>query len=703
MLLTRMNIKKSILFRVRLAFLVMVLFVFAVIYRLADIQFVEGDKWREKAEVTKLAFRKIKATRGSIYASGNDLLATSLPFYKVAFDPSVVDNDTFTSSLDSLSILLSAFYGDRSSNSYKKRISEARQNRSRYMILNRRAVGYQEKQEMEKWPIFRLGRNRGGVIFEKEDTRYNPFKRLAQRTIGYINEDNVGAGIERSFNDYLSGRDGEGLFQRVVDNNWKPLNTSSDVRPLDGYDIHTTIDINLQDVAQNALLRALTKYKAAYGTVVLMEVQTGEIKAISNLKRTPKGNYAESYNYAVQGINDPGSTFKLASMLALLEEGKVELTDSVDTGEGSIEFYNRTLTDVKKGGYGKITVEDVFVKSSNVGTAKLVTDHFGDNPQKFIDIIKETGYGQPLDFQLMGEGKPYIKNTDDPTWSGTSLPWMSVGYETAVTPLQTLAFYNAVANEGKMIQPILVKSINRADKEVEHFEAKVLNKRIASKETLAKMRQMLEGVVDHGTAKNIKNDYYKIAGKTGTAQKLIDGRYRAQHYYASFAGYFPAEAPQYSCIVVIDDPKGWNKYGGDVSAPVFKEIADMIYAQNLEIHEEFEEDLLANEGKFPVIRAGRFDELNKLCNELGISNHLGEEDVDWVRSRVDNNAIIWRKNHPNEELVPNVQGMTLRDAIFLLENKGLRVKVSGSGRVRKQSVNPGRRINRGQTVNLQLG
>ncbi len=698
-----MNIKSSILLRVRIAFLVMIVFVVAVVYRMIHIQVVEGDQWRKKAEEFSLDYKKIKATRGSIYASGSDLLATSLPFYKVAFDPQVADEETFTSKLDSLSHLLSAFYRDHSSDYYKKKISEARQNKSRYMVINRKTINYQDKQEMLTWPIFELGQMRGGVIFHKVDQRHRPFRSLAQRTIGYINEDNVGAGIERSYNDYLAGRDGEGLFQKVAGGNWKPVNASSDVRPEDGYDVHTTIDINLQDVAQNALLRALTRYQAAYGTVVLMEVHTGEIKAISNLKRTSSGKYAESYNYAVQGTNDPGSTFKLASMLALIEEGKVELTDSVETGEGSIQFYNRTLTDVKKGGYGTITVEDVFVKSSNVGTAKLVTEHFGDNPQKFIDIIKKTGYGQPLDFQLMGEGAPYIKNTDDPTWSGTSLPWMSVGYETSVTPLQTLAFYNAVANDGKMIQPILVKSINRADKEIRTFDAKVLNKRIASKETLAKMRQMLEGVVDHGTAKNIKNDYYKIAGKTGTAQKLIDGRYRPQRYYASFAGYFPAEAPQYSCIVVIDDPKGWNRYGGDVSAPVFKEIADMIYAQNLEIHDEFEEDLLAYEGKFPVIRAGKYDELNKLCNELGISNHLGDEDVDWVRSRVDNNAIIWKKNHSNQELVPNVQGMTLRDALFLLENNGLRVKVSGSGRVKKQSLRPGTRIRKGQTVNLQLG
>jgi len=681
----------------------MVLFVFAVVYRLVHIQMIEGDRWRQLAEKNKLDYRTIDATRGSIYAANSDLLATSLPFYKVAFDATVANEETFTSKLDSLSHLLSAFYGDHSSDYYKKKISEARQSKNQYLVINRETINYQEKELMMTWPIFRLGQMQGGVIFDKKETRHLPFEKLAKRTIGYINEDNVGAGIERSYNDYLAGRAGKGLYQKVAGGNWKPVNAASDVRPIDGYDIHTTIDINLQDVAQNALLRALIKYQAKYGTVILMEVRTGEIKAISNLTRNPNGTYDESYNYAVQGTNDPGSTFKLASMMALLEEGKVELTDTVDTGEGSIQFYNRTLTDVKRGGYGKITVEDVFVKSSNVGTAMLVDEHFGDNPQRFIDLIKETGYGQLLDFQLMGEGVPFIKDVDHPTWSGTSLPWISVGYETSVTPLQTLALYNAIANDGKMIQPILVKSIRDADRNIQTFKSKVINKRIASTATIEKLKHMLEGVVDHGTAKNIRNDYYSIAGKTGTAQKLIGGRYRAQRYYASFAGYFPADEPQYSAIVVIDDPKGWNRYGGDVSAPVFKEIADMIYAQNLEIHDEFEEDLLAYEGSFPVIRAGKFDELNRLCNELGISNHLGDEDVDWVRSRVDNNAIIWKKNHSELDIVPNVQGMTLRDAVFLLENKGLRVSVSGNGRVKSQSLGPGKRINKGQTITIKLG
>ncbi|WP_422008752.1 penicillin-binding protein [Roseivirga pacifica] len=698
-----MNIKRSILLRVRIAFLLTVVFVLAVVYRLVHVQMIEGDKWRQKAEEYSLDYKKIKATRGSIYSANNDLLATSLPFYRLAFDPSLVDDETFTSKIDSLSHLLSNFFRDHSSDYYKKKISEARQSRSRYMVINRDLVSYQQKQMMNTWPIFRKGQMQGGVIFHKVDERHRPFRTLAQRTIGYINEDNVGAGVERSFNDYLAGRDGEGLFQKVAGGNWKPVNASSDVRPEDGYDIHTTIDVNLQDVAQNALLRALMRYEAAYGTVVLMEVKTGEIKAISNLQKTASGRYAESYNYAVQGTNDPGSTFKLASMLALLEAGKVDLSDTVDTGEGSIDFYNRTLTDVKRGGYGKITVQEVFEKSSNVGIAKLVTEHFGENPQEFVDIIKKTGYGQPLDFQLMGEGVPYIKDTDDESWSGTTLPWMSVGYETSVTPLQTLALYNAVANNGRMIQPILVKSINKANQPVKTFEAKVLNKQIASDETLEKLRLILEGVVENGTAKNVKNEYFKIAGKTGTAQKLIDGRYRTQRYYASFAGYFPADEPLYSCIVVIDDPKGWNRYGGDVSAPVFKEIADMIYSQNLAIHDSFQADLLANEGTFPVIRAGKFDELNKLCNELGISNHLGDEDVDWVRSQVDNNAIIWKKNYGSNELVPNVQGMTVRDAVYLLENSGLKVNISGSGRVQNQSLRPGVRISKGQTISLDLG
>jgi cell division protein FtsI (penicillin-binding protein 3) len=699
------NIKQSILLRVRIAFLAVIAFVLVVVWRIGDIQFVEGGMWREMAEEIGLDYKTIKATRGSIYANGNDLLATSLPFYKVSFDPSLADDKTFKSGIDSLSRFLSNFFQDQSSAVYRKRISEARQSRKRFMVINNDLINYQQKQLMESWPIFRQGRMIGGVIFDKVDERHRPFKTLAQRTIGYVKDDNVGVGIEMSYNDWLSGQDGKGLYQKVAGGNWKPLNAASDVKPHDGYDVYTTIDINIQDVAQNALLKALMTYQANYGCVVLMDVKTGEIRAMSNLTRTSNGTYIEDYNYAVQGTNDPGSTFKLASMLALLEEDKIELTDSVDTGNGTYVFADRTMEDASadKGGYGKLTVQEVFEKSSNVGVSKLVEQYFGQNPQKFIDVIKATGFGQPLDFQMMGEAVPYIKNADDKTWSKVSLPWMSVGYETSITPLQTLAFYNAVANDGKMIQPIIVKSIKDGNQVVEEFEAKTLERRIASKSTIEKLKIMLEGVVERGTAKNIKNDYYKIAGKTGTAQKLINGRYYKQKYYASFAGYFPAEEPLYSCIVVIDDPSGWNRFGGDVSAPVFKEIADMIYSLDLGLHDTFKKEFLAGEGTFPVIRAGKYDELNSLLNTFGISNHLDKENVEWVRAGVNNNAIAWRANHSEGNIVPNVQGMTLKDALYLLENKGLKVSVTGTGRVLRQSVGPGNRISQGERISIELG
>jgi cell division protein FtsI (penicillin-binding protein 3) len=699
------NIKQSILLRVRIAFLAVIAFVLVVVWRIGDIQFVEGGMWREMAEEIGLDYKTIKATRGSIYANGNDLLATSLPFYRVSFDPSLADDKTFKSGIDSLSRFLSNFFQDESSAVYRKRISEARQSRKRFMVINNDLINYQQKQLMESWPIFRQGRMIGGVIFDKVDERHRPFKTLAQRTIGYVKDDNVGVGIEMSYNDWLSGQDGKGLYQKVAGGNWKPLNAASDVKPHDGYDVYTTIDINIQDVAQNALLKALMTYQANYGCVVLMDVKTGEIRAMSNLTKTSSGTYIEDYNYAVQGTNDPGSTFKLASMLALLEEDKIELTDSVDTGEGTYVFADRTMEDASanKGGYGKITVQEVFEKSSNVGVSKLVEQYFGQNPQKFIDVIKATGFGQPLDFQMIGEAIPYIKDADDESWSKVSLPWMSVGYETSITPLQTLAFYNAVANDGKMIQPIIVKSIKDGNQIVEEFEAKTLERRIASNSTIEKLKIMLEGVVERGTAKNIKNDYYKIAGKTGTAQKLINGRYQKQRYYASFAGYFPAEEPLYSCIVVIDDPKGWNRFGGDVSAPVFKEIADMIYALDLGLHDTFKKEFLAGDGTFPVIRAGKYDELNSLLNTFGISNHLEKENVEWVRAGVNNNAIAWKANHSEGNIVPNVQGMTLKDALYLLENKGLKVSVTGTGRVLRQSVGPGNRISQGERISIELG
>ncbi len=699
-----MSIKKAILVRVRIAFLMVFLFSAGILFRIFTIQYAEGSKWKGIAESLGLQVMKVSATRGNIYADDGSLLATSLPVYQVAFDPVLASDDMFYSHIDSLSFLLASFYKDFTMDQYKRKIVNARRDHKRYMILNRQQIGYQEKKQMERWPIFRSGRLAGGVIFEKVEKRIRPFSHLGGRTVGSIDGDNKGTvGLEYSFNRQLAGRDGEALFQKMAGGGWKPVYDGTEIQPIDGYDVQTTINVNLQDVTETALLKHLEKHQADYGVVVLMEVKTGEIKAISNLSRNANGEYYERYNYAVgsQGAREPGSTFKLASMIALLEDSDIKLSDSVDTGNGKMQFFDETMKDHKPGGYGMLTVQEIFEKSSNIGVAKLVTEHFGKNPIRFTDYLKNIGIDKPLGFQLIGEGVPYIKDPTDSTWSGISLPWISHGYELKMTPLQTLTLYNAVANNGKMIQPLIVKSVLKDNKRVETYKSKVLNKKICSDETLEDVKIMLEGVVQRGTAENIKNDRYKIAGKTGTAKKVVNGRYTS-NYYTSFAGYFPADDPRYSCIVVIDEPKGYQIYGSDVSAPVFKEIADKIYALEIEMHQELPDNKLEFAGTFPVIRAGKREELQMLSNEMGISNHTTDEDT-WVKTSVVNHSVFWKGTDAAIDRVPDVTGMTLRDAIYVLENAGLQVDIAGRGRVSSQSISPGVKFSHGATIKINLG
>nr|WP_246611593.1 penicillin-binding protein [Arthrospiribacter ruber] len=679
----------------------------AILFKIVRLQFVEGEKWTAKAESANFKYRQVSATRGNIYAADGSLLATSLPFYRVVLDPTVAKTNVFNEGIDQLSGLLADFYKDRSKASYKKMITDAKSNGKRYLILNRKQIGYQDMQMMSTWPIFNKGRMGGGVIFEKVEKRYRPFNSLASRTVGFLNEDRYGAGIEYSFNDYLEGKNGQAMFQKIAGGYWKPVFNAEDIKPEDGYDVHTTLDVNIQDVAESALYRQLMEKDAAFGTVIVMEVATGKIKALANLQKNKNGRgYSESYNYAIgdQGLTEPGSTFKLMSMLALLEEGKVNLNDAVDTGDGVFQFYDRKMTDAKTGGYGRISVREIFEKSSNIGISKLVDQSFGHNPKKFMSYIEKAGLDKPLDFQLKGEGVPYFKKPGEKNWYGTTLPWMSIGYETKLTPLHTLTLYNAVANNGKMVKPMIVESIAKGNYVQKSFQTEVLRKSIASEKTIKQLQELLEGVVKNGTAKNVHNDQYKIAGKTGTAQKLEEGRY-TRRYYTSFVGYFPADNPKYSAIVVIDSPKGFNAYGGDISAPVFKEIADKIHAQDLRLNKKTPADvyLAQQTSDFPYIQAGKVDELQLICNKFGISNHANGVNEGYVRSKSMDRSIQWQANQTESPVVPDVSGLPLRDALYVLENKGLRVIYQGKGRVKNQSISPGSPVQQNHVINLILG
>jgi cell division protein FtsI (penicillin-binding protein 3) len=676
------------------------LFAVAVVVRIGHIQFVEGKKWAEMGERISFDYKRVKATRGNIYSDNGSLLATSLPFYKIAFDASIPSDEVFRKGVDSLAWRLSMFFKDKSQKDYKRMLVDARETGKQYVILNRRKINFQEKKMMTSWPIIREGRLRGGAIFEKVDVRYMPFSNLGRRTIGFINENDRGAGLEYSFNAQLGGQDGYAYYQKIAGGVWKPIFDANNVKAVDGLDLQTTLDINLQDVAETALHKAMVQHDADEGMVVVMEVHTGEVKAITNLSADGNGNFSEKLNLAAR-LFEPGSTFKLVTMIALLEDAGVQLTDSIDTGNGEYLFYNERVRDHEEGGLGKVTIQEAFEHSSNVAMAKLADRYFGVRPGNFINYLDRLGLSKPLGIQIAGEPSPKIKRPGEKGWSGISLPWMAYGYGFEITPLHILALYNAVANDGVMIRPVVVKSVRRADEEEETFNTEVINKRICSRETLQKLRILLEGVVENGTAKNIKGTHYRIAGKTGTAQILENGHY-TKKYVTSFVGYFPAHDPKYSAMVLIRNPRGWYQYGSNVAAPVFKEIADNIYARDLELHETLSLPKYVKNDVLPFIKAGNQEELTALCNELGISNHALTEEP-WVRTSRSGNGVGWKKNLQAPGTVPDVFGMTFRDAIYLLEQSGLTVFYEGKGRVEKQSLDAGSRVSKGDRIYLTLG
>lgn len=705
-----MSIRKSILIRVRISFLLILLVAFSVIYRIMDIQILEGEMWMERA--IGLKEKTVKATRGTIYSSDDQILATSLPYYRVAFDPTISKQETFDDNIDSLALLLAGFFKDKTAAKYAETLKADRRQGRQYRILSNDLITHTQKKQLDTFPIFRLGQHRGGIIYEKIERRYKPYDDLARRTVGFINENDdgeviSGRGLEFSFDEQLAGMDGKALYKQIAGGYWRPVNDETQIKPDNGLDIITTLDLGLQDTIHDILENELIKQQANYGCVVLMEVSTGEIKAMVNLGRNSEGNYTENNNFAVSelGLAEPGSTFKLMSMAAVFEKAKTLLpSDTVDTGRGVYKFFdNAEMRDVAS--YGKISVQQVFEKSSNIGMSKLVYKYFRKKPEEFTDYLKKFGLTQPIGVQMLGEAIPYVKTPEDSTWSGSTLPWMSIGYELKLAPIHTLAFYNAIANNGKMLQPLLVKKAVYANRTVEEFEAKVLNPKICSDKTLGIIRSMLRGVVVRGTAKGIGKELeFDIAGKTGTAEKVRNKEYTEDHY-TSFAGYFPADNPKYSCIVVVDDPQDKDeRYGGQVAAPVFREISDVVYRRKI-FNKPDEQGQKPKRKSLPVIRAGFKDDLRYLCKEFEVKNYgLPSEmkKINWVRTSVKGDTVLWKTNEALPETIPSVVGMRLRDAVYLLENAGLKVRTEGSGRVKTQSFPPGRAVPKGKTIWLKL-
>lgn len=700
------NKKGDILWRIYLVYFLTVSFGVVILLKVVYIQFGEGDQWRERARNSTMRYVNIEAVRGDILADDGRLLATSVPVYEIRMDlhPGVVSNEVFNKGVDSLAFYLSRLFRDRTQAEYKRQLSRARRNQERYFLVKRN-VNYHQLVELKQFPIFRLGRFRGGLIVVERNRRETPFKSLAARTIGYERE-GVYVGLEGAYRNYLEGIHGKRLMQRISGGNWMPVNDENEIRSQNGKDIVTTLNIHMQDIAETALLRQLLKSDANYGTVVIMEVPTGKVKAISNLSKNSQGHYEESFNYAVGESLEPGSTFKLASMIALLEDGIVSPDDFVNTHDGQFTFYDRVMRDSRHGGFGTITVQQAFALSSNVAISRLVHQSYQDRPERFLNRLKAMGLDQPLGIEIRGEGRPYIPKVEDPAWSRVTLPWMSIGYGVSQTPLQILTFYNAVANNGVMMKPMFVEEVRQTGKTIKRFEPRILRRSIASQSTMKNVREMMEAVVDSGTASNIKSSIYKIAGKTGTAQvALTEGGYRSQQgtasYRASFVGYFPADNPVYSMIVMIDGPTGWQYTGGQVAAPVFREIADKIFASQINIRNHMlEAPVMAS---LPVVRAGHRNDLKPIYSFFKCEVSVDDHEFIWADASLigsDTVRVTEREIIPN--LTPNVVGMGLRDALYLLENAGLKVRFTGRGVVRSQSVRPGTRINPGSEIYIQL-
>jgi cell division protein FtsI (penicillin-binding protein 3) len=708
--LGRKNIREIITDR----FTYFIIFIFALFFVLMfflwRVIVVKGPELREEAAQTYVKERSVEATRGNIYSNDGSLLATSLPKYRLGLDPTVygrskMSGQKYKENIDALCASLANFFQDRTAEEYKNRIESARKSGKNYLLVNYRLLDFQERKKILKFPLFREFKGdptKTGVVFDKVNVRYAPFGQMAYRTVGYL-KDKLAVGLEGSFNDELKGIPGVGLFEKMDKNTWRPVDSGKETIPTPGYDLHTTLDVNIQDIAEIALMNALAKYKGNYAVAIVMETATGEIRAISNLSKNEKSatGYLEADNHAITTPNDPGSVFKLASMMAMMEESNLSLDEIIHVGGLVSYYFGKPMTDSHA--MGDASVQKIIEASSNNGVMKLMWRTFGTKQAKYYDYLRKFHLIDPINFQITSRN-PKPRFTVPTKWDKWQMLWSSVGYSTSYTPLQLLSFYNAIANNGYWIQPLIVKKASVGDEvKIDYTEKQVRDQApLCSESTLKKIRAMLEGVVERGTGNNIKGTPYGIAGKTGTAQRLVNGGYVKGTYYASFIGYFPAKKPKYTMLIAMDNPQGNSEetYSRQVVAPVFREISDNIYARDMKLQRRLS-------GVLP-------DSLNnaKLSHFLHPNDHeilsaqFGmpkiEEDGRWIQFSLDKKTAVNVPRSFVAKTVPDVVGMSLRDAIFNLENRGFKVRAQGYGRVFAQSLIAGSPATKNALVKLTL-
>ncbi|RME95917.1 MAG: PASTA domain-containing protein [Bacteroidetes bacterium] len=724
-----MDIKNELLYRIYfLLFGVFTPIAILLMYRTFEVAILQGEKWREEGGV-HVKEHRIEAERGNIYARDGSLLATSVPYFDLYFDPLAPSDEDYYENLDTLAYCLATHVD----NSYTvggmrqwlltlRDTSNLKGRRPNRHILLKKQVSFAEKRKIESFPLFSLGRYRGGLIAEKQSERKRPFGLLARRTIGYVRDGQQPIGLEGKYDSILGGEPGVQMMLKVDPRSdlWMPLEDLSVVEPRSGEDVVTTLDVNLQDITEKALLRGMQRHQPDWGTAIVMEVETGAIRAIANLGRDDAGQgYYEMYNYAIAMSTEPGSTFKLASIMALLEDGYVKLTDSVDIEHGKTVFYDTEMVDSSpmSAHLDSTTVQRAFEMSSNVGIAKLVDRYYNlpdrgkenEGARQFMARLRDFHLHEPTGIELEGEATPYLKkayDVENDQWSLVTIPWMSTGYEVRLTPLQLLSFYNTVANGGRMMKPYLVSAIERNGEPVSVFRPTVVDKQIASPKTIERARILLEGVVERGTARKLKTNRYRFAGKTGTAQVNYRRGQRGTRvggYQASFVGYFPADKPKYSCIVVVRNPRQGSFYGGDVAGPIFREISDQVFNSMIDIHEPLNQGPrpVLYENNLPNFDVGHQADVRLVLNYLELPAY-GDPATEMILLQAQGDSLFLEARTLSENKVPNVIGMGLRDAVFVLENRGLKVSTTGVGRVKRQSIRPGTAI-RGQTIKLTLG
>ncbi len=702
-----MEVKRDILWRVYLCFLGIVALSLVVLGKVVYIQRAQGAYWKGLSDSLHQKFIELDAERGTIYSADSSMLSTSIPWFNIYIDFGAdglreKNGHRFTSNLDSLSLCLAGLFGDRSAKAYKKDLQKGYQSNDRYYLLQSN-VPFEKYRKLRSFPLVREGRNKSGFIPEVINKRLNPFGLLANRTIGLARSNWQNVGLERTYDTLLKGETGRRLVRYIAGGTYIPVE-GYEIESVNGKDIVTTLDVNIQDIAENALLRELQANEAEHGTCIVMEVATGKIKAIANLGLQSDGTYWEDMNYAIRAT-EPGSTFKLATMLSLLEDKKISLDNTIDLSGGAWKIAGRTVYDAEPHDNRTFTVKEAFELSSNVGMAKLAVANYSGNPNQFINHLRTLHLDRPTGVDLAGEAMPVLITPKSRTWSATALPWMAFGYEVLVTPLQTLTLYNAVANNGRMVKPYLVSAIQESGITLKENQPTTLIGKICSDETLKKLQECLIGVCNDpmGTGTStFKGSFYKVAGKSGTALVANGSHGYADHIYQStFVGYFPAEAPKYTCIVVIKNkPFAKVYYGAKVSGPVFKEVADRLMSSDPA--ENANPACTRDSSRFYY--AGSTHDLRLVTQTLGVDyiDSAGRNNWSGLYAATGGNEPVMNKRLISRQAVPDVKGMGLKDALYLLESMDLHVEVKGSGKVRSQNPEPGRALQKKETVFIQL-